>query len=323
MISLLKEMAEPSKQRILLELRGGPMSVGDLVRVTGMKQPNISNHLARLRARGIVKANKIGRQVFYSLANPSIESALMQYVDASSPDATPRLQFEEVAKQYARAAVNGDEATCTRLIDQLIRQGVPLVRVYQQVISEAMMFIGRWYEVEAIDVGQEHIASAITERMMARVVHYAPPIRATSDTALIGCVAGNWHSIGPRMISDYLRLCGWRAVYLGANVPTESFTTAIKEHEPKLVLISCAFDEDRPETCEALNAIRAFRSDKGHKFLIGVGGRQASIDPETFVRAGADFTAANLIVFAEEVLPRIENGNPLPLGIFLNHKKID
>lgn len=322
MIPLLKEIAEQSKRSILLELRGGAKTVTELVNATGMKQPNVSNHLARLRAKGLVKANKVGRQVYYSLGGPSVESALLQFVEQTSPEAMPRVHLEEISKQYARAAVSGDEAHCTRMVDQLIRQGVPLVRIYHQVLGDGMGFVGKWYEVEAIDVGQEHIASAITERMMARVVHFAPPIRNAAQTCLIGCVAGNWHSIGPRMISDYLRLCGWKAIYLGANVPTSSFGTAIKEHKPDLVLLSVAFEEDRDEAVQATRTIAQMRGE-GQKFFVGVGGKQALVDPDEFIRAGADFTAANLMVFAEEVLPRIENGNPLPYGVFLNHKKVD
>lgn len=322
MINLLKEVAEPSKRQILIELRGGPKSVNELVEATGMKQPNVSNHLAKLRHKGIVNANKIGRQVYYSLSGPDVEATLAGMIDQPNPETAPKLNFDEVAKQYARAAIAGDENVCAKIIDQQIRQHVPLVRIYQQVLGEAMNYIGKWYEVAAIDVGQEHLASAITERMMGRVVHYAPPVRATTKTAVIGCVAGNYHSIGPRMISDYLRLCGWKAYYLGANTPAESFLSSVAEHHPKMVLLSVAFEEDRTTAKELIQQLK--ECQKGHThFLIGVGGRQATLQPEEFIQAGADFTAASLMTFSEEILPRLEGGQLAHLGVFLNHKKLD
>lgn len=324
MIPLLKEIAEQSKRQILVELRSGPKSVTEIVEVTGMKQPNVSNHLAKLRLKGIVKASKIGRQVFYSLASPEVEATLVGFLEREDDDGVgSSLNFDDLAKQYARAAVAGNEAACSRIVDQLLRHNVPLVRIYQQVLAESMHYVGKWYEVAAIDVGQEHLASAITERMMARVVHYAPPTRINSKTALIGCVAGNWHAIGARMISDFMRLSGWRAVFLGANTPQDSFLSAIKEHEPQVVLASIAFDEDRPTAMALIRALKDVKEEGRGEFLIGVGGRQASIDPEHFIRSGADFTAANLMVFAEEVLPRIEDGATSTLGVFTNHKKVD
>lgn len=322
MINVLKEIAEPSKRQILIELRGGPKSVNELVGATGMKQPNVSNHLAKLRHKGIVNANKIGRQVYYSLSGPDIEATLAGMIDQPNPEVAPKLNFDEIAKQYARAAIAGDENVCAKIIDQQIRQHVPLVRIYQQVLGEAMLYIGKWYEVAAIDVGQEHLASAITERMMGRVVHYAPPIRTTTKTAVIGCVAGNYHSIGPRMISDYLRLSGWKAFYLGANTPTESFMSSIAEHHPKLVLLSVAFEEDRQTAVDLIAKLRESLSGN-NSFLIGVGGRQASLQADEFISAGADFTAASLMIFAEEILPRLEGGQLANLGVFLNHKKLD
>lgn len=246
MMSLLREIAEPSKRQILMELRSGPRSVSELVDATSLKQPNVSNHLAKLRNRGLVKASKIGRQVYYSLATPEVEAALIGFDRGEEEDSQSNASLDDLSKQYARAAIAGNEAACTKIVDQLIRQSVPLVRIYQQVLAEAMRYVGKWYEVEAIDVGQEHLASAITERMMARVVHFAPPTRNAAKTAIVGCVAGNYHSLGARMISDFMRLAGWKTLFLGPNVPNESFLSAIKEHHPSLILISVAFEGDVP-----------------------------------------------------------------------------
>lgn len=305
-----------------MELRSGARSVSELVDATGLKQPNVSNHLAKLRNRGLVKASKIGRQVYYSLAAPEVEAALIGFEHQAEEGNQSNASLDELCKQYARFAVSGNEAACTKIIDQLIRQSVPLVRIYQQVLAEAMQFVGKWYEVEAIDVGQEHLASAITERMMARVVHFAPPARSIANTAIVGCVAGNWHSLGARMISDFMRIAGWNTLFLGPNVPDASFLTAIKEHQPKLVLFSVAFEDDLPVATSLIRSINDYRKDRPG-FIIGVGGRLASIVPEEFIRAGADFTAPNLMVFSEEVLPRIENNADLPIGVFSNHKKVD
>jgi len=303
MFSIIKEMAEPSKRQILLELRTGPKSVNELVDLTGLKQPNVSNHLSKLRTKGLIKAMKIGRQVFYSLANPEVEAALVGLIDRPNEDPVQKIDLDIITKQYARAAVNGDEQACTKFIDQLIRNGTPLISIYQNVLAEAMGFVGKWYEVEAIDIGQEHLASAITERMMARVVHYAPPVRSADRIAVTGCVAGNQHTIGARMISDFMRLSGWRVLYLGANTPLESFLSMIKEHKPSLVLLSVAFTSDRQEVIRALTEFGQL--DNRKTFKVGIGGGQVRHEPEVFLKAGADFTAPNLSVFAEEILPKI------------------
>ena len=40
------------------------LRVGDIVVATGLRQPNVSNHLSRMRASGVVKSSKVGREVF-------------------------------------------------------------------------------------------------------------------------------------------------------------------------------------------------------------------------------------------------------------------
>lgn len=304
MSDILRELAEPSRRAILNQLKAGPRNVSELVGATGMKQPNVSNHLSKLRARGIVRANKIGREVYYALSTAEVEAAVRGLLDSSLDETEPDIRVEDATRQYAKAAVNGDEATCTRIIDNLVRQGVPLVRIYHHVIAASMELVGKWYTVEAIDEGQEHLASAITERMMARVLHFSTPTRKTSRTALLGCVSGNWHSIGLRMISDHLRLTGWRTLYLGANVPLASFITSVREHEPEMVLISCARAENEDDCLQLIHALRDLPGLR--RFRIGVGGAHVASDPTPFTRAGADFCATNLMQFAEEVMPRMD-----------------
>ncbi len=305
MLLLIEELAEPSKRQILTALRSGPQSVSDLVRSTGMKQPNVSNHLAKMKAKGLVKSTKIGRQVFYGLDGPQVESALLQLLESSEQGPTGTFNLEEISKLYARAATSADEAGCAKLIDQLLDQSVPLIDIYQKVIAESMNYIGRWYEVEAIDVGQEHIASAITERMMARVVHYAPTVKRSGKSALVGCIAGNWHSIGPRMISDYLRLSGWNVIFLGANVPNDSFLSSIREHSPDVVMIACAQPGTRQATCVCIAELVSERAQLGRAFRIGIGGREALSEPDEFLNAGADFASGSLDAFSEAILPKL------------------
>lgn len=307
MMDLLREVAEPSRRMILAELKAGQRSVGELVALTGLRQPNVSNHLAKLRAKGIVRANKVGRQVFYALADPEVASTLTGLLTPGGESAIEGLELtSDTVKSFAKAAIAGDETTCTQIVDSFLRQNVPLVRLYHQLFSVTMDLIGKWYEVEAIDEGQEHLASAITERLMARVVHYGQVARPNGKVAVLGCSPGNWHSIGLRMLSDVMRLSGWRVYYLGANVPARSFLAAVAEHRPDVVMVSCPFEETVPDTLELIRQVKSI-STRDQEFLIGVGGRPVTRDWKAFQEAGANFTAENLVHFAEELLPTLGN----------------
>jgi ArsR family transcriptional regulator len=49
--------------------------VKDLIELTGQRQAKISQHLAVLRQRGIVRTQRLGTEVHYSLADPRILEA--------------------------------------------------------------------------------------------------------------------------------------------------------------------------------------------------------------------------------------------------------
>jgi DNA-binding transcriptional ArsR family regulator len=65
-------LAEPSRLALLQGLQSGPLSVTDLVAITGMKQANVSKHLAVLHHHRLVERERQGSTVFYAIADPMI-----------------------------------------------------------------------------------------------------------------------------------------------------------------------------------------------------------------------------------------------------------
>jgi len=60
-------IAEPGRRMILDLLREGPRPVGELVRETGLSQPNTSRHLRVLREAGMVESKRDGQRRLYEL----------------------------------------------------------------------------------------------------------------------------------------------------------------------------------------------------------------------------------------------------------------
>ena len=70
-----KTLANPKRQEILDCLRNRSMTVSELVQQTGISQANLSQHLALMRAKGIVTTEREGIHIFYSLSNSKIIQA--------------------------------------------------------------------------------------------------------------------------------------------------------------------------------------------------------------------------------------------------------
>ena len=73
---LFRGFGDTSRLSILESLRGGPLTVGEIVTATGLSQSNVSNHLGCLRDCGLVLAEQEGRYVTYHLSDDRVGDLL-------------------------------------------------------------------------------------------------------------------------------------------------------------------------------------------------------------------------------------------------------
>lgn len=70
--AIARALADPKRLCVVERLSAGEQSVSDLSREVGCQVPNMSQHLAVLRAAGIVASRREGSTVFYRLADPKV-----------------------------------------------------------------------------------------------------------------------------------------------------------------------------------------------------------------------------------------------------------
>lgn len=87
-------LADPKRLLILMELRDGPRTVSELSKALSTRQSNTSQHLAILRDKGVVTAERDGAFVRYTVADTRILRAL-------------DLLLEVLASQFERRAAHG------------------------------------------------------------------------------------------------------------------------------------------------------------------------------------------------------------------------
>lgn len=66
---MLKALAHPQRLMIMGNLLQGPRTVSDLVDTCEASQSQISHFLMRMKLEGLVKADRDGRFVYYSVAD--------------------------------------------------------------------------------------------------------------------------------------------------------------------------------------------------------------------------------------------------------------
>lgn len=73
---LLKALSHEARLMILCMLTEGEKSVGEIEQMVKLRQPAVSQQLARLRADDLVETRRDGKNVYYSLARPEVQEVI-------------------------------------------------------------------------------------------------------------------------------------------------------------------------------------------------------------------------------------------------------
>ena len=72
----LKALANDNRLMILCSLAEGEKNVGELEQILGIRQPTLSQQLARLRSDELVETRRDSRQIYYGLASDEAEQMI-------------------------------------------------------------------------------------------------------------------------------------------------------------------------------------------------------------------------------------------------------
>jgi methanogenic corrinoid protein MtbC1 len=168
---------------------------------------------------------------------------------------------ELVYEQYLAALLAGDRARCTALVNELLAADVGLKDLYVHLFQRALYQVGELWEHQRVSVAVEHLATAITERLLTLVQAQLFSGASREHAIVIACVANEYHDLGGRMVADLCELQGWRGYFLGADTPLPDLLQLIEERRPSMVGLSLSIYFSLPALMEALDAITAAHPD--------------------------------------------------------------
>lgn len=192
-----------------------------------------------------------------------------------------------LTRSYLDALRAADVAGAYKVASGALKRGMPLAALYQRVITPAMHELGRLWVAGAITVADEHLATALTHRVLAalrplEIFDETLAAQSEKPRALLAAVEGEQHALGLRMAADLLEDGGYRVAYLGADVPTEALVQAYRTLSPDLLGLSATMPESTPRLEEAVEAAR--RENPQLCLVVGgQGSRSPRIDEGTVV----------------------------------------
>lgn len=206
------------------------------------------------------------------------------------------------SNQLVGRLVAGDEAGAHQLLESALASGHDPSSLYLELLGPALRSIGERWAAGALDVADEHRASAIALRLIGRLGPLFRPRGRRRGTVVIGAATGDPHAIPSAMVADLVRARGYEVVDLGADVPPRSFATASAAARGlRAVAIVVSDASCVGAVAEAVAAVR----EAGVTVPVLAGG--SGMDPEDAAAAGADrytSSATELLEVLAALAPR-------------------
>lgn len=196
------------------------------------------------------------------------------------------------AGSYLEAILAGRRQDALDIALGAIGRGADVRDVYVDVLQEALYEVGRLWEANRIPVSTEHLATAITQLVLARIYERLPRPEAVRGRLVLTGVEGEHHQVGGLMVSGGLESDGWDVRFLGTNVPVPVVLAAISEHRPEVLGISCTLRQNLPKVSFLIGTVRATFQESAPRVLVGGGAFRT--DPGKASEAGADAWAPDM-----------------------------
>lgn len=199
------------------------------------------------------------------------------------------MELGQIYDGYVAALQAGDRRRALRVAQAALDDGIDIRDLYLDVFQPAMHEVGRLWESNQFTVAQEHLATAITQSVMAQIYAriFTSPTRGRKVIAT--CIGGELHELGIRMVADFFEIEGYDVYYLGANMPVPDVVRMINDRRADFLAISVTLGSHLPQARNLIQAVRA--SPQGQHIKILVGGQPFNRTPDAYQAIGADFTA--------------------------------
>jgi ArsR family transcriptional regulator len=104
----LKALSNPIRLRLLYLLGADEMTVSELESALGLRQPAISQQLARLRAEGLIAGRRDGKSVHYRLASEAARRIMLLLSELFDEPGSATMAQGETAPRIEAAAARSD-----------------------------------------------------------------------------------------------------------------------------------------------------------------------------------------------------------------------
>ena len=95
---VFKALADPTRRAILKRLQEGSETAGEIAKSFEISKPSLSHHFNILKAADLVRTERRGQHIVYSLNATVLQEAMAMLLDVFSPGDSSQEQDKEESK---------------------------------------------------------------------------------------------------------------------------------------------------------------------------------------------------------------------------------
>jgi MerR family transcriptional regulator, light-induced transcriptional regulator len=193
---------------------------------------------------------------------------------------------------FLQAILSPNRKAATDVALGALRAGRSIQDLYLHIFQESLYEVGRLWESNKITVAQEHMATAITQSVMALVYEQIVSPGDQHGKMVVTGVEGELHQIGANMVADVLESDGWDVIFLGTNMPDAGILAAIDSYQAIVIGISVTLLLNIPQVLRLVKSIKDRRGARAPRIILG--GAAFRYAPVLASEVGADAVALDL-----------------------------
>lgn len=271
-------------QRLKETRKFNKLSQKELGAQLGIGQTTVANYEKGLRFPNTELlaeiASLLATTVDYLLGRVDTPHGISQSLDMAQTD------IAEMAQELQRYILLGEEEKAMRMVMSLNLELDQIQVLFEKVFKTVLYEIGGLWEQGLINVAMEHYATAIVHQMILSLSEKYFVQQGYRGVAVTLAANPDSHTIGIIMITQYLKLLGYKTFYLGHDIPMQSLIEMLIEKKPQVMALSATLDSHINSVRMMIQSIR--RQSKLKNMKIIVGGQAFYQDHELWQKVGAD-----------------------------------
>ena len=194
-------------------------------------------------------------------------------------------------QDITNAVVAGSIGKTKEFVSRALGEGIPAIQIINGGLSAGLDVVGAQFKTGEIFLSEMVMsATAAKAGIELATQNLAKGQYQLRATMVLGTVEGDIHDIGKNLVALVLRTRGFEVIDLGVDVHEDEFISAVREHKPDFLGMSCLLNIMTGKMKDTIDALVEARLRDTVKVVVG----GCPVTQDFASQIGADGYARNM-----------------------------